>query len=134
MVKSTDLYTRVYAAMQHTPCAELIVLHIVTGAIPARYPNYYMHQNPCTQLANMILDLVAYIQHDPMRPMPVYQDQTLHTPCQGGFFDVVTTYFCERYPSLRTDSEPIMQMYHLLMMLLDYMEADPNLPDPLFPD
>lgn len=134
MVKSTDLYTRVYAAMRHTPCAELMVLHIVTSAIPARYPNYYMHQDPCTQLANMILDLVAYIQHDPMRPMAVYQDQMLHTPCEGGIFDVVATYFCERYPALCMDPEPIMQMYHMLMMLLDYMEADPLLPDPLFFD
>jgi hypothetical protein len=25
-------------------------------------------------------------------------------------------------------------MYHMLMMLLDYMEADPQLPDPLFFD
>lgn len=47
-------------------------------------------------------------------------------------FELMVYQVCSRYPHLRKSNIPQVQLAHLINMLLDYLQADPNQPEPLY--
>lgn len=47
-------------------------------------------------------------------------------------FELMVHQVCGRYPHLRKSDIPQVQLAHLIYMLLDYLRADPNQPEPLY--
>lgn len=130
----SHLNHQMHAALQHASGLELFHADIIAGQVAGRYPDYFQTHNRCARLVHMVAALDAYVANDLTRPNPLYLDRIVRTPCSNHFCDVMATYFCERYPSLRMSDDSIIQVGLMLNMLLDYMAADPRLPDPLFPD
>jgi hypothetical protein len=128
--QQSHLMIRMHAAMQHASWADTMILQIATSFIYTRYPDRYHNLDWCSQMTHMVLDLVEYVARDPNQPAPVYNDHNLHTPCEDDICNISVTFFIERFPTLAKAPEPELQLYHMLMMLLDYMIADPRLPDP----